>query len=487
MKYSMRATLAVLLLAGFPVLMLAVAGALVWLEVAAFHGHPFTAVRLGFLAVPVLYVLATALLTFERSRDDVDGVPVTPEEQPELWATVRELAREVGTRPPDEIYLVPQVNAAVNEETHWAGLRVRRRRMFIGAQLFAGLRVSQLRAILGHELGQYSNRHTRFAGATYRGRQTIGRVVSGLSSTGSGRLLRPIFTAYATVYFQVSARVSQQQELAADTDSARVAGTAAAASALREVEVLDAAWWVFLNDYATVAWSSGYLPERMAEGYQLLISDEKRVAEMASLRENPPTRAASKYDSHPPVAERIALLEAGPDVPVPPGGERPATDLLHNGPELLDAVLTTGFTEGAASKKKLDWASLVDVGVRDSNQAEALRILRRRRIEDLLDLLDAGRLEDIAGSTAPPEVKARAKRELYRPLVHTRLSIVLHARLAKAGAAHWELSWSGPAKLVLAEPYATELDPAVGAAVDGNTAPLRALLAPVLSGEDNRC
>ncbi|MGW4397123.1 hypothetical protein ACWEHA_17705 [Amycolatopsis nivea] len=238
---------------------------------------------------------------------------------------------------------------------------------------------------------------------------------------------------------------------------------------------------MFLNDYATVAWSSGYLPARMTEGYQLLLADEQRAEEMASLREDPPSRAASKYDSHPPISDRIALLEAAPDVPVPPGGERPAMDLLRNGPELLDAVLVTGFTEGVSSKKKLDWASLVDIGVRDSNQAEALRILRSRRLDDLLNLLDAGRLEELAEPTAPPEARARAQHELYRAQVHVRLSIVVHAQLAKAGAAHWELSWSGPAKLVLAEPYATELDPAVGAAVDGDTAPLRALLTPLHS------
>ncbi|GAA1019788.1 MULTISPECIES: M48 family metalloprotease [Amycolatopsis] len=483
MKNSPRALLAVLLLAGFPVLVLAVAGSLIWLEIAAFRHSPFTAERLAFLVGPVLYVLFAALVTYERSRDDVDGVPVTPEEQPQLWAAVRELAREVGTRPPDEIYLLPQVNAGVTEETHWAGLRVRRRRMFIGAQLFAGLRISQLRAILGHELGHYSNRHTRFAGATYRGRQTIGRVVNGLRSSGSGRLLRPVFTAYAAVYYRVSARVSQEQELAADIASARAAGTTAATTALRETEVLDAAWWVFLENYATVAWSSGYLPKQLAGGYQLLLADETRAEEMASLRENPPSRPASKYDSHPPISERIALLEAAPAIPVPPGGERPATDLLRNGSELLEAVLATGFTEDAASKKKLDWASLVDIGMRDSTQAEALRIRRSRSVDELLDLLDAGRIEDLADpeNPAPAGAGLRAKREFYRHSVHNRLSIVVHARLAKADAAHWELSWSGPAKLVLAEPYATELDPAVGAAIDGDTAALRALLAPVHS------
>ncbi|MET9265567.1 M48 family metalloprotease [Amycolatopsis sp. NPDC004079] len=482
MKNSSRALLAVLLLAGFPVLVLAVAGAMIWLEIAAYQHSPLTAGRLGFLVAPVLYVLFTALLTFERTRDDdVPGLPVTPGEQPELWAAVRELAQEIGTRPPDEIYLIPQVNASVYEQTHWLGLRVRRRRMFIGAQLFAGMRVSQLRAILGHELGHYSNRHTRFAGATYRGRQTIGRVLNGLDSTWSARMLRPVFSAYAALYFRVSMSVNRQQELAADAASARVAGSTAAATALREVEVLDTAWRLFLSKYATIAWSAGYLPQRMAEGYQLLLADEKRAKKLASVRKNPPSEPTSQYDSHPPTSERIALLEAAPDVPVPPGGERQATDLLRNGTALLEAVLATGFTAGASSKKKLDWASLVDVGMRNSNQVEALRIRRSRSLDELLDLLDAGRLEDIAGPNAPATAGARAKRELYRPQVHSRLSIVVHAQLAKADAAHWELSWSGPAKLVLAEPYATELDPAVSAAIDGDTAPLRALLAPVHS------
>lgn len=483
MKNSSRALLAVLLLAGFPLLVLAVAGALIWLEIAAFRHSPFTAGRLGVLAVPALYVLFTALLTFERTRDDdAPGVPVTPEEQPGLWAVVRELAQEVGTRPPDQIYLIPQVNASVYEQTKWVGLRVRRRRMFIGAQLFAGMRVSQLRAILGHELGHYSNRHTRFAGATYRGRQTIGRVVDGLQrSSWSALVLRPVFSTYAAMYFAVSMRVNREQELAADAASARVAGTTAATTALREVEVLDTVWWLFLNDYATIAWAAGYRPQQMAEGYQLLLADDKRAEEMASLRENPPSRPASKYDSHPPTSERIALMEAAPEIPVPPGGERPAMDLLRDGPELLDAVLATGFAEGASSKKQLDWATLMDVGIRNENQVEALRILRSRGLDHLLNLLDAGRLEDIADPNAPAEAGARAKRELYRPQVRTRLFVVLHAQLAKAGAAHWELSWSGPAKVVLAEPYATELDPAVDAAIDGDTAPLRALLAPVHS------
>jgi len=485
MKNSVRALLAVLLLAGFPVLVLAVAGLLIWLEIYVGQSHPAHAVRLCFITVPVLYVLFTALLTFERSRaDEVPGVPVTPAAQPELWAVVRELADEVGTRPPDEIYLIPEVNASVHEQTHWLGLRVRRRRMFIGAQLFTGLRAGQLRAILGHELGHYSNRDTRFAGASYRGQQTIGRVVRGLhGGTWSTRMLRPVFSAYAAVYFRVSMRVSREQELAADRAAARVAGTTAATTALREVEVLSTVWQHFLARYATIAWSAGYLPQQMAEGYRLLLADPGRAAEMAELRANPRSRPTAKYDSHPAISERIARLEADPAVPVPSGGERPAADLLRDAPSLLEAALMSGLSQQAASKQRLDWPSLIDLGIRKSTQDEAQSILRHRSLDNVLTSLANGRLEDLAdpARTAPPGAGQRAKREFYRQSAHDRLFIVVHAQLAGSGAAHWELSWSGPAKLVLAEPYATELNPAVDAAIDGDPAALRALLAPVHS------
>ncbi|SFO30895.1 hypothetical protein [Amycolatopsis rubida] len=145
----------------------------------------------------------------------------------------------------------------------------------------------------------------------------------------------------------------------------------------------------------------------MAEGYQLLLADEQCGGNDFPAGES---AVAACLEVRQPPAHLRSDRAAG----------------SRNGPELLDAVLATGFTEGASSKK-LGWASLVDIGVRESNQAEALRILRSRRLDDLLNLLDAGRLEDITDPTAPPEARAQ---------VHSRLSIVLHAQIAKAGAAH---------------------------------------------------
>ncbi|MEV6896249.1 M48 family metalloprotease [Amycolatopsis sp. NPDC051372] len=480
MKNSSRALLAVILLAGFPVLVLAIIAALVALEIYAFQDRPAIGLRLAIIVVPVVYVLLQALFTIERSGDDeVSGLPVTPEAQPELWALVHELADAVGTRPPDEIYLVPQVNASVEEQTRWLGLRVKRRRLFIGAQLFAGLRTDQFRSVLGHELAHYSNRDTRFAGTTYRGRQAIGRVVNGLNgSTWFGHMLRKLFHAYAKLYFAVSMRVSRDRELAADAAAARVAGTAAASSALREVEALDVVWRFFLNTYATMGWKAGYLPARLAEGYLHLLADGGRAEEIDKVRRNPPKHKTSPYDSHPPTLERIALLEAAPVVPVAEGGERPATEILREAAKTLDATLLTGLSTEARRKKPTDWPTLVDAATRHQFSENATKILRGRSPHDLLDALDAGRLDDVAdpGLKVPTGAGARARRELLGQSVRERLSTVVVSELATAGLAHWTLSWSGPAELALDEAYDKALDPALDAAVTGDTAGLRALL-----------
>ncbi|MEW2505195.1 M48 family metalloprotease [Amycolatopsis sp. NPDC047767] len=480
MKNSSRALLAVVLLAGFPVLVLVIVAAIVAIEVWAIRDSPSIGLRLAIIAVPAVYVLLQALFTIERSHDDgVSGLPVTPEAQPELWALVRELADAVGTRPPDEIYLVPQVNAAVNEQTRWLGLQVTRRRLFIGAQLFAGLRIDQFRAVLGHELAHYSNRDTRFGGATYRGRQTIGRVVNGLNGTSwFGRMLRSLFHAYAKLYFAVSMRVSRDQELAADAAAARVAGTAAASSALREIEALALSWRFFLNTYATMGWTAGYVPARLAEGYRQLLADDSRAAEIDEVRRNPPEHEVSRYDSHPATLERIAVLEAAPVVPVAEGGERSATEILHNASVTLDEALLTGLSTEARRKKPTDWPTLADAATRHQFSENATKILSGRSLHSLLDALDAGRLEDLAdpGLKVPAGAGARARRELLGQSVRERLSTVVISELATAGLAHWTLSWSGPAELALDEPYADSLDPALDAAVTGDTTGLRALL-----------
>ncbi|MFJ9781698.1 M48 family metalloprotease [Amycolatopsis sp. NPDC101161] len=482
MKTSWRALVAVVLLAGFPVLVLLVVGGLAVAEYYAFQHSGLLAIKLGIVAVPVSFALLKALFAIERTRGDAQpGVPVTPEGQPALWALVRELADTVGTRPPDSITLVSEVNAGVRERTGWLGLRVRRREMFIGAQLFAGLRHDQLRALLGHELAHYTNRDTRLAGLTYRGRRSIEKALTGLGGDGWFEgLIRRLFVLYAKLYFSVSAAVCRRQELAADVAAASLAGTAAATSALREVEALGVAWGFYLDRYASLGWDAGYLPDRLAAGFQLLLADTERAEELDRIRRNPPDEEASRYDTHPPTPARIAALEARPEVPARPDGAHPASEVLRDPVATLDAVLTDGLSPEAKAKGRLDWDALVNVGLRHTGARFAAGILAGRTLAEALDLIDAGRAAELADPESKPPASAgpRAKREFLATSVRERLSVVVTPALAEAGVLRWKLSWSGPPELVFDEPYGTDLPTALdaAAAADPDTVPLRRLL-----------
>ncbi|ADJ50571.1 Zn-dependent protease with chaperone function [Amycolatopsis mediterranei S699] len=484
MKTSWRALVAVALLAGFPVLVFLVVGGLAAAEYFFFQHSGILAIKLGIVAVPMSYALLKALFAIERTRGaTTPGVPATRAGEPALWALVEELATAVGTRPPDTITLVSEVNAGVRERTGWLGLRVRRREMFIGAQLLAGLRHDQLCALLGHELGHYSNRDTRLAALTYRGRRSIERALLGLSGDGWFEgLVRKLFVLYAKLYFAVSAAVCRRQELAADAAAARVAGTAAMIGALREIETLDVAWDFYFDRYVAIGWDAGYLPDRLAGGFQALLADEKRAGEFDRVRHDPPAGEGSRYDTHPPTPARIAALEALPEFPGRPGGGHPASEILRDAAPTLEAAVASDFSEKAKAKRRTDWDRLVDLGVRHSVTVEAARILGAgKTLAQALDLIDAGRAAELADPELAPPASAgpRARREFAAASVRARLSTVVQAYLAEAEVAHWKLSWSGPPEFVVDEPLGSGLTTALdaAAAADHDTAPLRRLLA----------
>src|SRR5689334_6071317 len=123
MGLGLRTAATVALLIAFPTLMVGLLGLLVLLEVAAFQQSEFVAVKSGFFTVPAAIVLLRGLTTLAAPITvPDDGTRLTEAEQPELWRLVRRLADVAGTRPPDQIYLTADVNAAVltHELAHYS-------------------------------------------------------------------------------------------------------------------------------------------------------------------------------------------------------------------------------------------------------------------------------------------------------------------------------------------------------------------------------
>src|SRR5439155_23919096 len=119
-----RVALALSLLFGFFVLVVAVIGGALGLSIFAFtSSHAFAGIKLAAIGLVVAGALISALWKALQVKQKPGGVPLTRDQQPELWATIDELAAIAQTRGPDEVRLIPQVNAAVWEESSLFGVK----------------------------------------------------------------------------------------------------------------------------------------------------------------------------------------------------------------------------------------------------------------------------------------------------------------------------------------------------------------------------
>jgi hypothetical protein len=206
------------------------------------------------------------------------------------------------------------------------GLIGGKRTMYLGAPLVMGLRRQHLRSILAHELGHYSGRHTALGGVTYRGRETIERVVERF---GHKSMVGKVFSAYSRLYVVLTFAVSRQQELEADDFSAEVAGRDAAAAALAELPVINAAWEHYFEEFVTPVHDAGKRPLDFFEGFSEVLAAPRLQVALASFRTEFDEREKSRYDTHPPRSARIQRFASMPEDGVS-ADPTPALDLFDD-------------------------------------------------------------------------------------------------------------------------------------------------------------
>ncbi|MFC9288749.1 M48 family metalloprotease [Streptomyces sp. NPDC057052] len=500
--------------------LLAAMGVLDWLLVTRVFGDRAAWALGSVVTVTLLLAVAIvrgmlAFLRAGRLRTVRHAIAVVPDEQPELWALVRAAAEATGERPPEELYLEARVNAAVAEESRLLGLLPGRRRMYVGLPLLVGMTVQQLRGVLAHEFGHYANLDTQLGGVIMRGRAAVLHTVDvfGRSDTWFHRAVGMLYINYAHLYLRTSQAVGREQELAADRTAARHAGRDATAAALRALPVLGAAYEHYLTAYAGMGEPVGVLPQpgEVYGGFRRMIGARSPhdITELSAGHRSP---RPHKYDSHPPIAERVALIEAMPDDgrAGEPDDERPALILLREA-EKTFAALEACTLGPEDSLPRMSWDDLVMArAVVDAEEwARPLRVAAARALrlemagardgapagpveddvlpglEEILGVFDRGLLwTEIADRMPKHHQAARltgaSARNFIRPRVFDGLAGLVHLRLVQTGQAAPDIAWSGQRPgLALPEEWEQGMDDALDAAVADtpDTMPLRSLLA----------
>ncbi|MFJ2235058.1 M48 family metalloprotease [Streptomyces sp. NPDC087859] len=530
MTFRLRAVRAFALLLGFFLMGLALLSAMAVLDwLVLTHPVAERAAWIGGTVLIVTVLLSAAivrgLFTFLRAGrlgPVPEGVAVTPEDQPGLWEQVRAAAEVTRQRPPDELYLVAEVNAGVSEHSRMLGLLHGRRRMYLGLPLLAGLTVPQLRAVLAHEFGHYGNLDTRLGGVTMRGRAALLQTVESFQegSTTLHQAIGALYVGYARMYLRTTQSVARHQELAADRMAARHAGRDTTVAALRALPVLTGAHTHYLETYLAMGTSLGALPPagEVHGGFRRLLAartGEQLVALSAGQRSPRP----HPYDSHPPTAERIARLEQLPadDRPDEPADEPTGLALLRDADRLFTALEARTLPQESALLRRESWDELVmSRALADAegwSQPLRLAVARTLRssvqeaggavtdsvrrdgatgeatddllpgLEEILDAFDRGLLwPEVADRMPKPHQATRlvgqSARNFIRPRIFDGLAGLVHLRLAESGQAKPDIGWSGQPGLLLPESWEKAMDDAIDAAVADtpDTAPLRALL-----------
>lgn len=260
------------------------------------------------IGIGALLTIAAMIKSFFIKSDTSDpGRLLRREEAPGLWQMVEDVARDMGTRPVDEIRLTPGSEVAVYERGHWREkLRDKATRiLLLGTGVLNGFKQDGFRAVLAHEYGHFSHRDTAGGDVALRVRNDIFKFYRAMYVAGQATALNAAFhflRIYNFIFRRISHGATRLQEILADRVAAQTYGTLAFENGLKHVvrrslefdQVAD-------TEIKAVIKSKGRLQHIYEASPADLASIDKAFAEAIG-------RPTTDDDTHPSPSDRFRLL-----------------------------------------------------------------------------------------------------------------------------------------------------------------------------------
>ncbi|MEU8237547.1 M48 family metallopeptidase [Actinoplanes missouriensis] len=446
-------------------LVLLALGAVLWLlpsTVALRAGVPLSIATFGAAG----YATWRALHTRRRLPA---GVTVTRDRAPRLWDLVDAAAVAAGVPSPATLAVVADAGVTVGERTRLLGLVGGRRDLYLGLPLLQAWGPDRLSAAVTHELAHYSPRLSRWAPLAYRGRVAVGRVAPRISRRNpAGIALR----AWAGLYRRVDAPFSREQELAADRIAAGHAGAEAVAAVLRDLPALAGMQRLFHAEYLGPGWQAGYVPDDVFGGLLRVLA--ARSAEMAVLRGQEP-EPAGPWDTHPPLAERLASLAPPESRDAAGDSDSPdeTVELVPDLPQLGRALQDVAYPAGGRTIVTWDECLSIARTAEMEREAEAALATISRAVgaeitgpAQVLDLAADGRLRSAAETLFPGASPGAATDRII-----DLLGLMMALAALRSGIVRWRHSWTGAAEVVGVDGAYLNLAELAQAAAEPETVP----------------
>lgn len=227
----------------------------------------------GIISVGILVLIFLVKFVFTKNKTNLDGyTEITRTDQPQLFALIDEIVMQVGTSFPKKVYLTADVNASVFYDSSFLSMFLPiKKNLQIGIGLMNSLTQDELKAVLAHEFGHFSQKSMKIGSYVYYANQVIHNLLFQNDSFGSlidkWANLHWIITlgVRAAIYIIIGIqkilqffyklinlnylKLSREMEFHADAIAAHVAGSDALANALLRIDLANSAYYTVLNFY----------------------------------------------------------------------------------------------------------------------------------------------------------------------------------------------------------------------------------------------
>jgi len=269
------------------------------------------------LLVIVIVVMAVTLWAalkslFIRRQEEDPGQPLDCSTEPRLRGVLDEVAGQLDTRPVDNVYLTPGADVAVMER----GGMLRQLRhdsercLILGVGGLEGMKLGDLKAVLAHEYGHFSNKDTAGGGFALAVRRSLGTMALGLAEGGAAVWYNPAWLflrGFDRIFLVISQGASRLQEVLADRWAAFAYGAGAFERGLRHVIERSIRFGHHAGTTLKEVVDGG---KPLANLYSYRPSDKPNEADISAELSRAIHAEPSPYDSHPSPADRFAWVRA---------------------------------------------------------------------------------------------------------------------------------------------------------------------------------
>ncbi|SHF89957.1 M48 family metalloprotease [Chryseobacterium sp. OV279] len=218
-------------------------------------------------------------------------VEITRSQQPELFSIIDNIVTETQVKAPKKVFFSPDVNASVSYNSiFWSMFFPVRKNLTIGLGLINSTSTGELKTILAHEFGHFSQRSMKVGGYVHHAQKIVYETVYnnkeyenmimsfsgntfftlfGAISVGFINVFQFILKKVSSFLFQKHASLSREMEYHADAVSTFLTNPEEQISSLLRIELSDSAFHYSFNFYTQS--EQKYLPKNLYKNHTSLL------------------------------------------------------------------------------------------------------------------------------------------------------------------------------------------------------------------------